>query len=128
MSKTESEFCMDLWRDMCGLDPTEKRIIPPLEDLKQTEWDPQFEQMMRNRLIMGAIRYETFAEKKYQKYAYAEEGIKKIAAYLITGNMEFLVDAGNYCLLEFKFGQRNNRHLQIMDDSEHASYLGKIGK
>ena len=36
---------------------------PSLESLKKTEWSPEFEKLMRNRLIMGAIRYGLLHEK-----------------------------------------------------------------
>ena len=37
---------------------------PSLSELRAGQWVPQFETYMRNRLIVGACRYETFKEKK----------------------------------------------------------------
>ena len=126
--KSPQEFAMDLWRDMCGLPPLQQRHIPPLSELRKTEWCSTFEQMMRNRILMAGYRYETFAEKERRKpnYKYAQEALKKIQLYLDTGNTENLVDAANYCLLEFRWGVHLRKHFKAQDDSEHAKYLGGI--
>ena len=37
---------------------------PSLRELRKSEWSPEFERLMRNRLIMGFYRYELFAVKR----------------------------------------------------------------
>ena len=39
-----------------------------LEDLAKSEWSAQFETYMRNRLIMGALRYGLMKDKNKPKY------------------------------------------------------------
>ena len=39
-----------------GLGPQPKRA-PTYEELRKSEWCTEFEELMRNRLIMGAMRY-----------------------------------------------------------------------
>lgn len=115
MAKTAKSFLLDLWRDLTGL--------PPVDDsewelLKTTEWSARFEQLMRNRLLMGSLRYETF-EKKRESFDYdcATEAVKRIGKYQATGNKEHLVDAANMLLLQFEFGPG---HWAPQDDGEHA--------
>lgn len=93
-----------------------------LADRCETEWSPRFERLMRNRLVMGSFRYQSFAEKRKMKWNYdtAEEAIKRIRKYQEDGNTEHLVDGANMCLLEFEFGEHPNKHFESIDDGEHA--------
>jgi len=102
--------------------------IPPLScvslslaELRHTEWSSRFERLMRNRLIIGAFRYEPF-KTKAQSYTYptATEAIRRICKYLEDGNTEHLVDAANMCLLEFEFGNHPNKHFTSIDDGVHC--------
>jgi len=100
--------------------------MPEVDDsefelIKQTEWSPRFEQLMRNRLIMGSLRYETFAQKRNCfNYDCASEAIKRISKYKETKNKEHLVDAANMLLLQFEFGEGS---FVAIDDGEHAEKL-----
>jgi hypothetical protein len=89
-----------------------------LEDLVQTEWSPEFEQLMRNRLLMGALRYGTLEHKRKvgSKWDLMGAVKKKIALYDETGNLEYLVDISNYCLLEFECGAHPKRHFHALDN------------
>jgi len=105
----------------------EKQIRPPskskpsLLELRQTEWVPEFEQYMRNRLVMGAIRYETFKEKiannKYDCIGYVK---KKLDDYKETRNLECLVDAANLLMIEFAAPTLPNTHFTPLDDVSHV--------
>lgn len=96
---------------------------PSFESLKRSEWSDDFERLMRNRMIMGAFRYETFEEKKKTawKYDFPTEAIKRIGKYQETGNTENLVDAANMLLIEFEFGHHKNKHFNSIDDGEHIA-------
>ena len=84
----------------------------------ETEWSPRFEQYMRNRLVMGSIRYETFADKRSKAavYNYVKEMKRRIAAYEETGNTEFMVDVANMAMLEFEFPFHPNAHFNNEND------------
>ena len=94
---------------------------PSLAELRKSEWSSRFEELMRNRLIMGSYRYELFdVKRKGLKYACAAEAIKRVVLFQETGNIEHLVDAANMCLLEFEFSNHPNKHFTSIDDGVHA--------
>lgn len=88
--------------------------------LEQTEWSPKFEWLMRNRLLMGALRYGTMAEKRLltnkNRWDLVGAVSLKIKKYEETGNTEFLVDAANYCLLAFEFDPHPTKYFHALDD------------
>ncbi len=97
---------------------------PTLDALRKSEWSPRFEQLMRNRLIMGSFRYELFEVKRRRlKYDCAAEAIKRVKLFQETGNIEHLVDAANMCLIEFEFSNHPNKHFAQIDDGEHAERI-----
>jgi hypothetical protein len=88
------------------------RNIPGLED---------FTILMRNRMVMGAFRYGDHVKVKPGTHFCLIGSLrKKLEKYEETGNIEFLVDAANYCFLEFEHGTHENRHFSALDDAVHA--------
>lgn len=102
----------------------DRHPVPDLESLRGTEWFPEFEQLMRNRLIMGAFRYGLIEHKSKMNYnmlAYLKE---KVDQYARTGNKEALVDIANMAGLEFMFPSHPNAHWAAGDDdSDHCPNL-----
>jgi len=103
--------------------------VPPLPELQATEWSDKFERYMRNRMIMGSLRYGTFAEKSHNihKYKLVETAREKLRLYEETGNDELLVDVANYMLLEFEFGLHPGKHFSATDDEGHCLEKGVKG-
>lgn len=61
----------------------------------------EFIQLMKNRLVMGAFRYGTFATRpNYDNLGYLKH---KVRLYRNTGNLEFMVDVANMALLAYTF-------------------------
>lgn len=91
-----------------------------LDDLARTEWSPQFERLMRNRLVMGALRYGLMhapGKKQWDRPA----GIRKrLRQYEETGNLEYLVDVANLALLEFEEGTHPLKHFSQAGDGDHS--------
>lgn len=96
--------------------------------LQQSEWSPEFERLMRNRLLMGALRYGVLAYKRKvgRKWDLLGAVKKKIQLYEQTGNTEYMVDIANYCLLEFECGYHPNKHFRALDD-HHDHCREKVG-
>lgn len=101
----------------------ERKVLPDLEDLRVSEWSPEFEGLMRNRMIMGAFRYGLLGDSKKPKYDRVSSAIKRLKEYQKSGNTESLVDAANICLLEFSEGNHPLKHFNSVDDGEHTPVL-----
>ena len=124
-----NEFFMDnAWRWKCGLKEKQEfdRLRPGsvnLEDMIQTEWDDEFEQLMRNRLLMGAMRYGKISESGKPQYDRISSIISRLKKYQDDGNKEHLVDAANICLMEFVECCHPLAHFTAVDDGEHTKEI-----
>lgn len=100
-----------------------------LEDLAKSEWSSEFEQYMRNRLIMGALRYGVIGAPGKPQYNRVDSMKRRLDAYVTTGNLERLVDVANICMLEYLEGTHPLRHFSAIDDvdgtAEHAQVVKK---
>jgi len=97
-----------------------RRRLLFLGKLGQSEWSYEFEELMRNRLIMGAFRYGKLrapGKPQFDRVAYA---IRCLEQFRQTGNLEHLVDAANLCLVEFVEGKHPHRHFAAVDGGDHA--------
>ncbi len=115
-------FFQQAWRWKCGK-PEEAPPFgahPPLEELRKTEWNPRFIELMQNRLIMGSFRYYLFRDPRKWTSDLPAGLRKKLAAYEETGNTENLVDIANYALLEFSRPSHPNAHFHADDDHAHC--------
>ena len=95
-----------------------------LESLRQSEWSPEFERLMRNRLIMGRYRYGLMQRTDALQYDRVGSAMDRLRKYTENGNTEHLVDVANLMLLEFEHGQHPRKHFMAQDDSRHVEYLG----
>ena len=122
--KTVTEHLRDHLLATLGYSKPVKRL-PDLESLRLTEWCHEFEQLRRNRMIIGAFRYGLLASPEkwgrpictYDLLAGLE---KKVAEYRNTGNLEALVDAGNYLMLEFMHPSHEAARFDPKDDDYHC--------
>jgi hypothetical protein len=112
-------FLDNLWRWKCGFpeEPTGREI----DDLQRTEWSKTFEIFMRNRLVMGALRYGKLRDPRKPKFNRVGAIVRKLMLYQDDGNLEHLVDVANLALLEFEEGQHPKRHWAAADDRNHVT-------
>lgn len=89
-----------------------------LDGLERSEWSPTFERLMRNRLIMGALRYGLLHDPNKRRWDRVGSIRKRLEGYAATGNTEFLVDIANLCLLEFEEGVHPLKHFRGVDRDE----------
>lgn len=117
----------NLWRWKCGLKeelPVTKKV-PGLHSLRKTEWSKRFEKMMRDRLIMGALRYGLLHAKGKPQYDRMASAERRIKLYKRTGDIGLLADIANMCLLEFEEGTHPKRHLAEGDGEEKVQVITK---
>lgn len=110
-------FITQLWRRAAGKGQVAQvpSTFPSLRRLKVTEWSSRFERLMKNRLIIGAMRYGLLHECSKPRYDRIGDIVKRCALYLETGNDEYLADIANAALLEFEEGKHPLKHLSVMD-------------
>ena len=112
----------NLWRWKCDLPETplplvdEPERMPGLPELRKTEWSSEFEQQMRNRLLLGAFRYKRLAAPNRPQWDRVSGVQKYLELYKKTGNIEHLVDAANGLMLEAVEGNHPNKHFSSHDD------------
>lgn len=121
-------FLANLWRWKVGVpelpEPRPVKVEVDLDEMRRTEWSPEFERLMRNRLILGAYRYGRLNSTGKPQYNRIESVRKRLLLYENTGNTEYLVDCADLLLLEFEEGVHPNRHFKAIDDAEHVSRAG----
>ena len=94
-----------------------------LAEIRVIQWCPEFETLMRNRLLFGFYRYGCLdAQRKNGGNGYDNIGsaIERLKLYKETGNTEHLVDAANMCLVEFDVGSHPKKHFESADDDVHV--------
>jgi hypothetical protein len=118
-------FLENLWRWKCGLPEYGKPINETVSfnELKKTEWSEEFEKLMRNRLIMGALRYGRINVADKPIYDRVASMIRRLHKYQESGNKEFLVDVANLSLLEFEECKHPKAHFNSIDDGEHVQIV-----
>jgi hypothetical protein len=97
------------------------------DQILATEFSPQFVELMKNRMVVSYYKYGPVADN-YKEQPSLIDCIaslqKRIAKYLETGNTEFLVDAGNLCMIEYMFPQHAKAHFRATDSSESPGLVG----
>ena len=115
--KTVTEHIRDHLLESLGVIDVESK--PSLEELRQSEWSDPFEEYMRNRLIMGALRYGCINKSGKSKYRRIDSIRQRLDLYDQTGNQEHLVDIANLCLLEFEEPNHDNAHWDSADEHDY---------
>jgi hypothetical protein len=93
------------------------------ERLLASEWSSEFERLMRNRLLMGRYRYGRIDRTDNRNYARIASAVRRLSNYETTGNLEYLVDAANLCLMEFEHSEHPEKHFDAADDGEHVTSI-----
>ena len=106
----------------CGLSDR-REVMPPLSELKKTEWSPRFEQGCRNRMILGAFRYGRLNDPNKPSYNRVDSIRQRLDLYISDGNAEHLMDISNMCMLEFEEPNHPNFHFKAQDDTIHTEKL-----
>lgn len=117
-------FLQNLWRWKEGLQ--ERSYNSPsnrcnINSLYASEWSKEFERLMRNRLVLGALRYGKMYHFSRGKNLNRCKSIRKrLKQYEKTGNAENLVDIANEALLMFEEKTHPNHHFMTEDDGYHT--------
>lgn len=107
---------------------TSEKLVTPgeVEKLYQSEWSTQFEELQRNRLVMGAFRHGTVADnirlnRQYDRVGSIQHRLKE---YIRDGCLEHLVDIANLAQLEFVHKRaRGVPFTLVLNGTHHAEEL-----
>ena len=122
MTSDLHHYTKNLWRWKCGLEEKDPQL-PGYEELARDEWSPEFEKLMRNRMIMGAIWYGRLNAKGKPQYDRVEYMRTKLSLYEETGNLECLVDVAVLAVDEFEEGNHPLKHFGAEDGKIHAKEI-----
>lgn len=89
-------------------------------------YSPFFIQGMKNRLIVSHFKYG-HAKKTYPELAQALKCIKeRVEMYEKTKNTEYLIDAANFCMLEFMYPSIKGAKFEATDSNKSRGLAGGI--
>ena len=96
-----------------------------LEDILKANYSEEFDKLRKNRVVVSTHKYGpaklNFGDKLVDGIGCLEKCIKK---YKETGNTEYLLDAGNYCMFEFMYPQIEGAYFKATDSKESAGIVG----
>ena len=88
------------------------------EAAPDTEYNKDFIQAMLNRMAMAFFSYGAVRDK-YPNSADALASLeKRLAKYRETGNTEWLIDAANFCMIEFMYPSHPKAHFRATERDE----------
>jgi hypothetical protein len=107
-----------------------------VDGVPSSEFSKEFAQGMVDRMAASFFKYGRVAEgfpnriRALQLDGERDEGCleMKLRKYRETGNTEWLMDAANYCLIEFMHPRHPNAHFRPTDskDSNGRKWVGEV--
>lgn len=125
---SNQHFMNNLWRWKCGLpeNPEPVKAVKPKVDIKalrKSQWCDRFDELRRNRMVLGTFRYGDYKDSKAKKFDRIGSAISRLHKYIETGNTEFLIDVANLCMIEFDIPNHEKAHFSSIDDGEHVKQI-----
>lgn len=93
-----------------------------------SEFSPEFVQGMANRMSMSFFKYG-LVEAAYPKLVDAIASLKtRLEKYEQTGNLEYLMDVGNFAMIEFMRPRHEKAHFKPEDSgaSPGRKWIGEV--
>lgn len=88
----------------------------------------KFHDMMDSRMLVSHHKYGD-SEDGYPEKAVAMNNVfKRLELYVNTGNAEYLIDAANFCMLEWMHPSVKNAFMKATDSDESPGILYRDGE
>lgn len=81
------------------------------------EWSDDFWEKMKNRMLVSFHKYGPVKDSEFTHKSISDAK-KRIEKYEETGNTEWLVDAANFCMIEFMYPSHKDAHFRATDSHE----------
>ena len=94
------------------------------EDIFKTEFSGDFVQKMQNRMLMSFYKYGPVAQNAKLGNDAIKDLKKRLGLYEESGNTEWLIDVGNFAMIEFMFPRHPNAHFRATDSNESPGVEG----
>lgn len=91
-----------------------------------SEVEPKFWQMMADRMAVSFCKYGAVKQNAPHPKL-LDNVIVRMEKYKETGNTEFLVDAANFCMIEFMFPSHKEAHFRATDSDEAPPLASPLG-
>lgn len=107
-------------------------FAPVTEQILKTEFSPEFVEGMKNRMVVSFYKYGPLKLAYPHKVNALESLQDRLKKYAETGNTEFLIDAGNFAMIEFMHPSHPNAFFAGTDDDaspgRRSTQTGKASK
>jgi hypothetical protein len=97
---------------------TRKESLTFLQKVPSTEFSVPFVQGMVDRMNMSYFKYGAVAEAYPEKVDAIASLRKRLDRYEETGNTEWLMDVGNFAMIEFMRPRHPNAHFESTDSDQ----------
>lgn len=94
------------------------------EDILRRDFSEDFVKKMKNRIVVSHYKYGWMAET-YPEIGDAMASLEeRWALYKKTGNLEHLIDVGNFAMIEYMFPRHPNAHFEAEDSDKSPGIVG----
>ena len=83
--------------------------------LLSRDTDRRFHALMDNAMLVSAYKYGPVAEAYPERVNAIQSLNVRLAKYIETGNVEYLVDVANFAMIEFMHPAHGNAHYKATD-------------
>lgn len=97
-----------------------------IEDARKANFSDDFIRKMENRVLTSYFKYGE-AEKNAKTGDFPANIKQRVDKYLVDGNIEWLVDAANFAMLEFMYPQHQNAHFRATSSGESPGIVMRDG-
>jgi predicted MPP superfamily phosphohydrolase len=108
------------WANEDGYEPRHRFTTDDVQTLELLSRDTsrRFHDLMDSAMLVSGMKYGAVAAAYPQKVNAIESLQKRLKQYALTGNVEFLVDAANFAMIEFMHPSHPEAHYRATDARE----------
>lgn len=98
------------------------------KQILQTEFSQPFVIGMQNRMLISYHKYGPVADGFPHRVNAINSLTDRLREYAATGNVEFLIDAANFAMIEYMHPAHPQAHMRATDSDESPGRRAKNGK